>query len=98
MTDLNTIRFIPFCAKIVEWPIWSGRFLANSRCFGFNELLLGKLSIPAADKEIDEGSESGKKKCSILELNEIAYTKHILLVGITTRTLRLNTRWMLLSR
>jgi hypothetical protein len=36
MTDLSTIRFIPFCGKIDEWPIWGERFLAKSGRFGFN--------------------------------------------------------------
>jgi hypothetical protein len=53
MTDLNTIRVIPFCGKTDERPIWSERFLAKSRRFGFKGWLLGKLSIPAADEEID---------------------------------------------
>jgi hypothetical protein len=26
MTDLNTIRFIPFYGNVDEWPIWSERF------------------------------------------------------------------------
>jgi hypothetical protein len=84
MTDLNTIRVIPFCGKVDEWPIWSERFLAKSRRFGFNDLLLGKLSIPTADEEIDEESESGKKKSAIIELNEIAYTELILSIDIKT--------------
>jgi hypothetical protein len=62
MIDLNTIRVIPFCGKVDEraiWSerflaIWSERFLAMSRRFGFKDLLLEKLSIPAADEKIDE--------------------------------------------
>jgi hypothetical protein len=81
---LNNIRVIPFCGKVDEWPIWSERFLAKSRSFGFKDLLLGKLSIPPVDEEIDEEFESGKKKSAIIELNEIAYTKLILLRDIKT--------------
>jgi hypothetical protein len=44
--------------------------------------LLGKLSIPKADEEIDETSEIGKKKSIIIELNEIAYTELILSIDI----------------
>ena len=84
MTDLNTIRVIPFCGKVDEWPIWSERFLAKSKRFGFKELLLGKLSIPTADEEIDLESESGKKKSVIIKLNEIAYSELILSVDIKT--------------
>jgi hypothetical protein len=86
MTDLNAIRVIPFCGKVNEWPIWSERFLAKSRRFGFKDSLLGKLSIPTADEEIDEESESGKKKSAIIELNEIAYTELILSIDIKTRS------------
>jgi hypothetical protein len=49
-------------------------------------LLLGKLSIPTVDEEIDEGTESGKKKSITIELNEIAYTKLILSIGIKTNS------------
>jgi hypothetical protein len=52
MTDMNTIRVIPFYGKVDEWPIWSERFLAKSRRFGFKDLLLGKLSIPTADEKL----------------------------------------------
>jgi hypothetical protein len=52
--------------------------------FGFKDLLLGKLSFPTADGEIDEESESGKKKSAIIKLNEIAYTELILSIDIKT--------------
>jgi hypothetical protein len=73
MTDMNAIRVILFCGKVEEWPIWSERFLANAKRCGFKDLLLGKLSIPKEDEEIDETSEIGKKQSIIIELNEIAY-------------------------
>jgi hypothetical protein len=56
MTDMNTVRVIPFYEKVDEWPIWSERFLAKSRHFGFKDLLLGKLSIPTVDENFDEGT------------------------------------------
>jgi hypothetical protein len=84
MTDLNTIRVILFHGKVDEWPIWSERFLAKSRCFGFKDLLLGKLSIPMVDEKFDEGTESGKKKSIAIEMNEIAYAKLILSVDVKT--------------
>jgi hypothetical protein len=84
MTDLDTIRVIPICRKVDEWPIWSERFLAKSIRFGLKDLLLGMLSIPTEDEEIDEESESGKKKSAIIKLNEIAYTELILLIDIKT--------------
>jgi hypothetical protein len=82
MTDMNTIRVIPFCGKVEEWLIWSESFLAKAKCCGFKDLLLGKLSIPKMDKEIDETTGIGKKKSMIIELNEIAYTELILLIDV----------------
>jgi hypothetical protein len=29
MTDMNTMRVIPFCGKVDEWPIWSEKFTSN---------------------------------------------------------------------
>jgi hypothetical protein len=37
------------------------------------------LSIPKVDGEIDEMSDIGKMKSIIIEINEIAYTEHILI-------------------
>jgi GH15 family glucan-1,4-alpha-glucosidase len=51
---------------------------------GFKEFLLEKLSIPTVDEEIDEGTESGKKKSITIELNEIAYTDLILSIDVKT--------------
>jgi hypothetical protein len=82
MTDMNAIRVIPFCGKVEEWPIWSKRSLAKTKCCGFKDLLLGKLSISNVDGEIDEKSDIGKKKSIIIELNEIAYTELILLIAV----------------
>jgi hypothetical protein len=84
MTDLNTIRVIPFCGKADEWPIWSEKFLAKAKRCGFNNLLLGKLSIPKEDESLDELSDTGKKISRIIELNEIAYTKLILSIDVKT--------------
>jgi hypothetical protein len=82
MTDMNAIRVIPFCGKVEEWPIWSEKFLAKAKRCGFKDLLLGKLSIPKVDEEIDETSDIGKKKSIIIELNEIAYTELISLIDV----------------
>jgi hypothetical protein len=82
MIDLNTIRDVPFCGNIDEWPIWSERFLAKLRRYSFKDLLSGNLSIPMADEEIDEGSDSGKKKSMTIKLNDILYTKLLLSIKV----------------
>jgi hypothetical protein len=84
MTDMITIRVIPFYGKVDEWPIWRERYLAKSIRFGFKDLLFGKLSIPTVDENFDEGTESGKKKSIAIEMNEIAYTELILSVDVKT--------------
>jgi hypothetical protein len=66
MTDMNSIRVIPFCGKFEELPIWSERFLAKAKHCGFKDLLLRKLSIPKVDEEIDETSDIGNKSLSSL--------------------------------
>jgi hypothetical protein len=65
MTDLKTIRLIPFCGKVDEWPIWSEKFLAKAKRYGFKDLLLGKLSIPKLYDVFDE--------MKVIELNETAF-------------------------
>jgi hypothetical protein len=82
MTDMNAIRVIPFCGKVEEWPIWSKWFLTKAKHCGFKDLLLGKLSIPKVDEEIDETSEIGKKKSIIIKLNVIVYTELILSIDV----------------
>jgi hypothetical protein len=54
MNDLNNIRVIPFCGKVDKWPIWSEKFLAKAKSYGFKDLLLGKLSIPKADEDFGQ--------------------------------------------
>jgi hypothetical protein len=69
---------IPFCGKSNEWPIWSGKFLANAKRYGFKDVLIGKLSIPKADEEFDEDSVTGKKMKNAIKVNKLAYTELLL--------------------
>jgi hypothetical protein len=64
MTDMNAIRVIPFCGKVEEWPIWSERFLDKTKRCCFKDLLLGKLSIPKVDQDIDETSDMERRSLS----------------------------------
>jgi hypothetical protein len=66
MTDMNAIRVIPFCGKVEELHIWSERFLVKAKSCGVKDLLLGKLSIPEVDEEINETSDIRKKKSMII--------------------------------
>ena len=84
MTDLSTNRVIPFCGKGDEWPIWSEKFLAKAKRYGFKDVLLGMLSIPKTDESFDEASDQGKRMLKIIEFNEIAFTELILSIDVKT--------------
>jgi hypothetical protein len=74
MTVVHTIRVIPFFGKADKWPIWSEKFLAKAKRYGFKDLLLGKLSISKEDESFDELSDIEKKMSRIIKLNEVANT------------------------
>jgi hypothetical protein len=78
MTGLSTFRVIPFCGKGDEWPIWSKKFLAKAKRYGFKDVILGKLSIPKIDESFDEASDEGKRMLKIIKFNKIAFTELIL--------------------
>jgi hypothetical protein len=61
MADLTTIRVILFCGKGDEWPIWSEKFLAKAKRYGFKDVLLGKLLIPKIDESFDGASDQRKR-------------------------------------
>jgi gag-polypeptide of LTR copia-type/Zinc knuckle len=77
MTDVSTIRVIPSCGKVDEWP-WSEKFLAKAKRYGFKDLLQGKLSIPKFDESFDEDSDERKKMLIHAEINEVAFIELIL--------------------
>jgi hypothetical protein len=84
MTDLNTIRVIPFYRKADEWPIWNEKFMAKAKRYGFKDVLTEKLSIPKADEEFDKDSDMGKKMLNVIELNKVAYTELLLSIDVKT--------------
>jgi hypothetical protein len=43
MAELSTIQVIPFYRKSEELPTWSKKFLAKASCYGFKDVLLGKV-------------------------------------------------------
>jgi hypothetical protein len=79
---------ISFCGKVEELPIWIERFLAKAKRCSFKHELLGKLSIPKVDEEIDETSDIGKKKSIIIKSNEIAYTELILSIDVKASSVK----------
>jgi hypothetical protein len=43
----------------------------KAKLYTFKDLLLGKLSIPKLDEEINETSDIGKKESMVIKLNDI---------------------------
>jgi hypothetical protein len=78
MTDLSTIRVIPFYGKNEEWPTRREKFLAKARRYGFKDMLLGKVRIPKTDEDYEMDSEEGQKLTIAADMNELAYTELIL--------------------
>jgi tellurite resistance-related uncharacterized protein len=74
MTDLSTIRVVPFYGKSEEWLTCSEKFLAKASRYSFKDVLLGKVKVPRTDEDYDMESEEGKKSA---DMNELAYTELI---------------------
>jgi hypothetical protein len=84
MTDLSTLRVIPFYGKNEEWPTWSEKFLAKARRYGFKDVLLGKVRIPMTDEDYEVDTEEGKKLRIAADMNELAYAELILSIDDKT--------------
>ena len=84
MTDLSTIRVIPFYGKNDKWPTWSEKFLAKARRYGFKDVPLGKVRIPMTDEDYEVDTEEGKKLRIAADMNELAYTELILSIDDKT--------------
>jgi hypothetical protein len=84
MTDLSTIRVIPFYGKNDGWPIWNKKFLAKARFYDFKDVLLGKVRIPMTDEDFEVDTEEEKKLRIAADMNELAYTELILSIDDKT--------------
>jgi gag-polypeptide of LTR copia-type/Zinc knuckle len=84
MSDISAIRVLNFTGKKEEWSSWSEKFLAKARRSGIKDILLGKLTIPKTNDEINEETDEGKTMMKILDLNELAYIELILSIDVKT--------------
>jgi hypothetical protein len=84
MTDFSTIRVIPFYETNDKWPTWSEKFLAKARCYGFEDVLLGKVRISMTDEDYEVDTEEAKKMRIAADMNELAYTELILSIDDKT--------------
>jgi hypothetical protein len=85
MTDLSTIRVIPFYGNSEKWPTWSEKFSAKAKHYDFKDLLLGKFKVPRTDEDYDMESEEGKMLTIAVDINELAFLELILLIDYKTR-------------
>jgi tellurite resistance-related uncharacterized protein len=69
MSDLSTVRMIPFYGKNDKWPTWSEKFLTKARRYGFKDVLLGKVRIPMTDEDYEVDTEEGKKLIIAIDMN-----------------------------
>jgi hypothetical protein len=69
MGDISAIRVLNFTGKKEEWSTWSEKFLAKARRSGIKDVLLGKVSIPKTNEEINEKTDEGKIMMKIFDLN-----------------------------
>ena len=63
---------------------WSEKFLAKARRSGIKDVLLGKVTIPKTNEEINKKTDEGKIMVKIFDLNELAYTELILSIDVRT--------------
>jgi hypothetical protein len=84
MTDISTIRVIPFYGKSEELSTWSEKPSAKARSYGFKDVLLGKVKVPRTDEDYDMESEEGKKLAIAADMSEVVYTELILSIDDKT--------------
>ena len=50
----KSVRIIRFSGKQSDWRIWSIKFLAYASVKGYRDILLGKVTMPATERNGDE--------------------------------------------
>jgi hypothetical protein len=84
MSDLSAIRVLSFSGSKDEWPTWSEKILAKTKRFGIKDVLLGKVVIPKSSEVFDEKTDEGKRMLRIINLNEMAFTKLVLSIDVSS--------------
>jgi hypothetical protein len=72
MTDLSTIRVIPFYGKSEECPTWNEMILAKARRYVLIYVFFGKVKILRTYEDYDMESEEGKMLTVAADMNELA--------------------------
>ena len=71
MSDVSTIRVLPFSGKKDLWPICNEMLLGKSKRWGFKD-------VPKYDDAINEKAEEDKNLLRISDMNKMANTELIL--------------------
>jgi hypothetical protein len=75
----SSLRIQHFEGKKKEWVTFEEKFLAHVKHKGFKDIMTGKVGIPTEDKVLD--SVTDLIKINSREMNELAYSKLILLMN-----------------
>jgi hypothetical protein len=75
---------LSFSGSKDEWPTWSEKFLAKAKRSGIKDVLLGKVLIPKSSEVFDEKTDEGNTILRIIDLNEIAFTKLVLSIDVSS--------------
>jgi hypothetical protein len=81
---LRAIRVLSFSGSKDEWPTWSEKFITKATLSGIKDKFLGKLLIPKYSEVFDEKTDEGKKMLRIIDLNEMAFTKQVLSIDVSS--------------
>jgi gag-polypeptide of LTR copia-type len=76
-TEEKVFKIAPFTDKSV-WRVWSQQFLAQGSRSGYQDIVLGKVSVPADSVVIDTTTQAGKELEKVFKLNTNAYSDLIM--------------------
>jgi hypothetical protein len=62
----------------------SKKLLAKAKGSGIKDVLLGKDLIPKSSEVFDEKTDEGKRMLRIIDLNEMAFTKLVLSIDVSS--------------
>jgi len=84
VVEEKSLKVIAFSGKQDDWKFWEVKFLARARRKGFQEVLLGKTTIPKDDEKFDLTKPDEKAKSKIREKNELAFEELVLSIDTSS--------------
>jgi len=81
----KNLKVITFSSKQEDWKFWEIKFLAQARCKGFRERLLGTTPIPKDSEKFNWNKADEKEKSEICDKNELAFEELVLLIDTLER-------------